>query len=186
MLVGAAWGVPITWDGRASDLPGGCSDALARAVGDLSTGAAADTLVVCAVQVHPDRRGQGLAQHALTALIDTADQRGLRRVVAPLRPTSVHLDPLGTVEAHAARTRPDGSAADPWLRTHQRMGARVIATTPASQVFTGTAAQWRRWTGLALATTGTHLVPHALAPLLLDLTSDRVTLTEPGIWVRHR
>ena len=69
-------------------------------------------------------------------------------------------------------TRADGSAFDPWLRTHLRMGARLLGTHRASQTFTGTVRQWQEWSGLNLPGDGAYVIPDALAPLHVDLVAD--------------
>lgn len=111
---------------------------------------------------------------------------GLVRVVAPLRPTGKHRHPLTSIEPYAAWTRDDGTASDGWLRSHLAMGGRMVATTPASQTFTAPVTSWEQWSGLSMPTSGTYLVPDALAPLVVDAESGVGTLTEPGIWVQHR
>ncbi len=184
-LLAAAWGVPIAWDGDAEHLPGGYGDALGAALAGHDGRAAADTLVLCAAQVHPRAGRRGLAATVLTGLSDLAAASGLHRVVAPLRPTLKHRYPLTSIEDYVRFRRPDGEPLDPWLRTHARMGARVIATSPASQTFVGTVTDWERWSGLALPASGDYVVDRALAPLHLDHPADRGTLVEPGIWVRH-
>ena len=55
VLIGAGWGVPIAWNGAIDQLPSGYSESLASAVSDHENGITPDTLVVCAVQVHPER-----------------------------------------------------------------------------------------------------------------------------------
>jgi GNAT superfamily N-acetyltransferase len=186
VLVAAAWGVPVVWNGTVADLPRGYSDALVRAVADLDAHSEVDTLVVCAAQVRPDRTGTGLASDVLTALCEAGRSRGLHQVIAPLRPTGKHRHPSTPIGEYTAWARPDGLSLDPWLRTHQRMGAHVLATTEVSQAFTGTVQQWRAWTGESLLVSGAHVVPDALAPLHVDLDADLATLVEPGVWVRHR
>ncbi len=185
-LLAAAWGVPIAWDGDAEHLPGGYGDALVAALAGHDDGDAADTLVLCAAQVHPHAARRGLAATVLTGLSGLAAESGLHRVVAPLRPTLKHRYPLTPIEDYATFLRPDGQPLDPWLRTHTRMGARVVATSPASQTFVGSVAAWERWSGLALPASGEYVVDRALAPLHLDHPANRGTLVEPGIWVRHR
>jgi hypothetical protein len=66
------------------------------------------------------------------------------------------------------------------------MGAQVLVTSPSSQVFTGTVAQWQEWSGLDLRGDGSYVVPDALAPLLIDRATDLGTCVEPTVWVRHR
>lgn len=186
VVVAAAWGVPVAWDGSVADLPAGYGDALARAVEGDDRAREPDTLVVCAAQVRPDATGGALATGVLTGLLETGSVRGLVRAVAPLRLTAEHRYPLTPIEAYAAWTRPDGSAFDPWLRTHLRMGAELLATAPASQTFTGTVAQWEAWSGFALPGDGAYVVPDALAPLHVDHAADLGTCVEPAVWVRHR
>lgn len=199
VLTAAAWGVPIPWNGTAADLPSGYSSTLARAVeaAEPARGASprfqgaagyqeADTLVVCAAQVRPDATGRGIASTLLNALIDIGAQEGLSAVLAPLRPTGKHRYPLTGIAEYASWRRPDGSAFDPWLRTHERMGARVLSTTTSSQVFEATIEQWQDWTGLALPATGDYVVPQGPAVLQVDADAGTGTLREPGIWVQHR
>ena len=185
-LVAAGWAVPLRWDGEVDSLPSGYAGSLTTAVDDHACGAAADTAVICAVQVRPDRTRTGAATAVLRGLIDAAVARGLARVIAPLRPTAKHRRPLVPIEQYAALTRPDGSASDPWLRAHLAMGARILATAPASQIFTADVDSWRRWSDLPMPISGSYLVRDALAPVLVDVESDLGTLTEPCIWVRHR
>jgi GNAT superfamily N-acetyltransferase len=186
VIVAAGWAVPIAWSGEPGDLPAGYTDSLARAIAGHQRGEAADTLVIMAAQVHPARRGQGLAGELLTALRVLASQRGWPRVVAPVRPTLKARYPLTPIATFATWTREDGSPLDPWVRTHWRLGARIIATTPRSQRMTGTAAEWEAWAGLAMPSTGDYLLPGGLAPLHLDRGTGEGVYTEPGIWVQHR
>lgn len=185
-LVASAWGVPLRWDGRTEGLPNGYSDSLARAVRDHDTDQPLDTLVICAAQVRSGVRGAQVAGQLVHALIGVATRSGLAQVIAPLRPTAKHRYPLIPINDYVSWKRPDGSPLDPWLRTHLQLGARVIGTAPASQVFTGSVRQWEDWTGRSLPGSGQFLVPEALAPLQLDHPADLGSLTEPGIWVQHR
>ena len=73
VLVAAGWAVPIRWDGDPAHLPEGYTDSLVRAVEGHQRGDGADTMVVMAAQVHPDRRGQGLAGELLTAMRQLAE-----------------------------------------------------------------------------------------------------------------
>ncbi len=186
VLVGAVWGVPIRWSGDPAELPAGYSGTVTESVAGHDRGDVPDTLVVMAAQVHPERRGLGTAGILLTGMNDLAAARGLARVVVPLRPTLKARYPLTPIDRFARWTRPDGSPLDPWLRTHHRLGARVVATTPRSQTMTGTVAEWETWTGLVFPESGTHVVPDALATVAIDRAADTGVLVEPGIWVRHR
>jgi GNAT superfamily N-acetyltransferase len=184
--VATGWAVPIRWDGELASLPTGYTDTLRRAVEGRQGGEQPDTMVICGAVVRPGRTGQGLAAQLLTALRDLAPQAGCQRVLAPVRPTLKHAYPLIPIETFARWTRPDGAPLDPWLRTHWRMGGKIIATAPRSQTMTGTAAEWEAWTGMALPATGDYVIPDGLSVLHLDTAEDLGTYTEPNVWVRHR
>jgi hypothetical protein len=82
-------------------------------------------------------------------------------------------------------TRDDGLPLDPWVRTHVRLGATILAPARHSQTMTGTAADWEKWTGLLYPSTGTYVIPDGLTVLELDRTADLGTYREPNIWMRH-
>jgi GNAT superfamily N-acetyltransferase len=186
VLVAAGWGVPIRWNGDPADLPEGYTDSMVRAVQGRDRDEAPDTLVIMAAQVHPDRRGKGLAGELLTALAQLAQRRGWQRVVAPVRPTLKTRYPLTPIDRFASWTRADGAPLDPWLKTHWRLGASMVATAPRSQTMTGTVADWERWTGLSLPDSGEYVIPQGLSTLHVDRDHDRGTYVEPNVWMRHR
>jgi hypothetical protein len=184
--VATGWGIPVRWDGTVAGLPAGYTDATIRAVEGRDRGTAADTFVICGAVVAGRLKGRGLAGRLLTVLRDIAVRGGLDRVIAPVRPTLKQRYPLIPVETFMAWTRPDGAALDPWIRTHQRLGATILAAAPASQTMTGTVAEWEEWSGLALPSTGDYVIPHGLSVLHIDREADLGTYVEPNIWLRHR
>lgn len=185
--VATGWGVPIQWSGDVSDLPAGYTDSLRRAVELYDAGGTPDTFVICGGLVHPARRkGSGLADALITGLCQLADDALWPRAIAPLRPTLKRLYPLAGIDDYAAWTRDDGAPFDPWLRTHWRLGGRVIASAPASQTMTGTVAEWENWTAMAFPATGDYVIPEGLSVLHIDRTADHGVYVEPNVWVRHR
>jgi hypothetical protein len=184
--VATAWGVPLTWDGKVATLPGGYTEALAGAVEGHERGTVPNTLVICGAVVAPERAGRGLAGEVLTALSDLATERGLPRVIAPVRPTVKHRYPLTPIAEYATWTRPDGTSFDPWIRTHQRLGATILTPAPASQTMTGNVKEWEGWTGMSFPATGTYVIPDGLSTLAIDHPGDLGTYIEPNVWMRHR
>ncbi|MER5374480.1 GNAT family N-acetyltransferase [Streptomyces sp. NPDC002553] len=183
--VAAGWGVPVRWDGQVGTLPSGYTDALVRAVEGRERGVEPDTLVICGAVVTPALQGRGLAGRMLSALRETGRAAGLERVVAPVRPTTKARYPVTPIDAFMRWRRPDGTALDPWIRTHERLGARILAAAPASQTMTGTVADWERWTGLALPESGEYVIPDGLSVLRVDVESDAGVYEEPNVWMRH-
>ncbi len=185
VLVAAGWAVPIQWDGDPAHLPEGYADSLVRAVEGHERRILPDTMVIMAAQVHPDRRGQGLAAELLTAMRQQAQERDWHRVVAPVRPTLKARYPLTPIDRFVTWTRGDGAPLDPWLRTHHRLGATVVATAPRSQIMTGTVAQWEQWTDMQFPDSGDYVIPGGLSILQIDRGADAGTYTEPNVWMQH-
>ena len=184
--VATGWAVPITWSGGVGDLPAGYTDTVKRAVEGHERGERKDTLVICGGMVSRVRTRQGLAGQLIAALRDLASDAGLTRVIAPVRPTLKPRYPLTPIETFVTWTRPDGAPLDPWLRTHWRLGGRIVATAPRSQTMTGTVEDWQSWTGMVFPSTGEYVIPDGLSTLRVDREHDSGTYVEPNVWVRHR
>jgi GNAT superfamily N-acetyltransferase len=184
-VVAGGWGVPIRWDGTISGLPDGYDGALVSAVSGHENSLPADTLCIMAAAVRADRQGGGLAGKTLTALRDRATAAGLRRVIAPVRPALKGRYPLTRMENFARWTRSDGLHIDPWIRTHQRLGASILAPAPRSMIITGTVLEWEDWAAMAFPETGQYVVPDALDLVAIDREQDRGTYAETNLWMRH-
>ena len=184
--VASGWGVPIRWDGRPESLPSGYTEALVHAVEGHERGVAPDTLVICGAIVTPSLKGRGLAGETLKALRAAAKDAGWERVIAPVRPTAKARYPLTPIETYMRWTREDGSALDPWIRTHERLGATLLSAAPVSQTMTGTVAEWERWTGLVFPESGDYVIPEGLTLLHIDRESGEGVYREPNVWMRHR
>ena len=177
--------VALRWNGEAATLPGGYDGALVAAVAEHEDGVAPDTLCIMSATVRPDRTGAGLAGAVLTALRDRAEHAGLRRVVVPVRPTLKASYPLTPMTDFQRWTRADGLHLDPWIRTHQRLGAAIVKPAPRSMVVSGTVAQWEKWTGMAFPQTGRYVVPGGLDLLWIDRERDEGSYEETNLWMRH-
>jgi hypothetical protein len=61
-------------------------------------------------------------------------------LIAPVRPSWKEPYPLVPIEGYAAW--PDGFLFDPWMRVHERLGARVLKAKPQSLRSTGSVPKW--------------------------------------------
>ncbi|WP_328809357.1 hypothetical protein [Saccharothrix sp. 6-C] len=136
------------------------------------------------VQVTDDRRGEGIAAEALTFLRQSVHERGLSRLVIPVRPTTKDRLPSSSMEQFLGRRRPDGSSADPWVRAHERLGGQFVKVAPFSMTIVGSLAQWQSWTGSSLVE-GANVVDGALAPVLASTELDVGVYVEPNVWMEH-
>lgn len=130
VVTAGGWAVPLQWNGVASELPDGYDGALTSALAGYRHAAAPDTMCLMAVAVHPDHQRAGLAGQVITELRDRAARAGLRRVVAPVRPTLKSRYPLVSMADFARWARGDGLHLDPWIRAHQRLGAEILGPAP--------------------------------------------------------
>ena len=74
---------------------------------------------------------------------------------------------------------------DPWLRLHERLGAKLLRVAPASMTVEGTVAEWEEWAGMAFPESGDYPVPGALVPVEIDRERDRGVYVEPNVWMLH-
>ncbi|WP_158890462.1 Long-chain-fatty-acid--CoA ligase [Amycolatopsis anabasis] len=142
------------------------------------------TLAALEVHVFADRRGRGFATEALTGLRDLAAAKNLARFVVPVRPTGKQDHPYLPMADYLRRRRADGLPEDPWLRTHERLGATFVKIAPFAMTITGTLGQWRRWTGQSFAD-GPNAVAGGLAPVLASREQDLGVYVEPNVWLEH-
>jgi len=184
-VVGLGNSVPF-WREPDAPLPDTGWDAvLELGVTAARQGTPVNALSALAVAILPAHRGTGLAERLLGAMKPPAHAAGLTSMVAPVRPTVKSLYPLQDFATYCSWRRPDGTPFDPWLRTHEALGATVIGPAMASMTITATVAQWQEWTGLRLPASGRYAVAGALAPLDVDLATDKATYIEPNLWMQH-
>jgi len=177
--------IPFYWDGTPEGLPVGWDAVLEQGMRDHDAGRAPNTLSALEATIHPDYRSQGLSRVILDQMRGIAAAQGFAALVAPVRPNQKSLYPLTPIERYAAWLRPDGAPFDAWLRTHWRMGARILKPAPASMYIPGTVAQWEEWTGMAFPDSGSYVVPGALAPITIDRAADQGVYVEPNVWMLH-
>lgn len=184
-VVAGGWGVPLAWDGTISNLPNGYDGTLVSAVSGHENGIEPNTLSLMAAAVRSDHHGQGLAAQTLTELRERAASVGLGRVIAPVRPTLKSRYPLTPMDQFARWVRSDGLHLDPWVRTHQRLGATVLAPAPRSVVIVGTVDEWESWAEMAFPQSGQYVVPGALDLVEIDRETNQGTYAETNLWMRH-
>jgi hypothetical protein len=182
-----ACALPLSWP-SLDELPrGGYDQVLLSAAADLAGGVPAGRIAAALeITVRPDRRGGGMSTRMLGALRHTLVDLGFESLVAPVRPTEKHLYPDESMASYLKRVRPDGLLADPWLRTHMRVGATLAGIAHTSMTIAAPLPEWRQWTGLPFDTDGPVHVPLALAPVHCDLTQQIAVYVEPNVWMHHR
>ena len=174
--IGYACTLPVRWDGVPQ--PRGIDWAM-------SNGTAGEPTTLCSIVagVVPAHRGQGLGGVILGRVVGLAAAHGFDCVIAPVRPTRKENYPLIPIERYVMWRREDGFMYDPWLRTHERMGAELLEPAPRSLTITGSREEWEEWTNLQYPEDGDYIVPGALMPV--HFQDGRGTYAEPNVWMRH-
>jgi hypothetical protein len=184
-IVARGWGVPLCWDGKIRTLPKGYDGALISAVQSREASIRVDTLCIMGATVKAERQRAGLAIKLLVALCRKAINEGLRRVIAPVRPALKSRYPLTPMKSFAHWMRGDGLHIDPWIRTHQRLGARILMPASPSMTIKGTVSEWEDWTKILFPKTGQYVIPGALDLVAIDLERDCGIYNETNLWMRH-
>jgi GNAT superfamily N-acetyltransferase len=182
LAVGMA--VPASWDGDAASLPDGGLDAVVEA--RFAEGVSEPT-VLCALQIllAPECRGQGLSSQMIRRMAEIGRDHGLDTLIAPVRPTLKDRYPLTPMERYIEWRRPDGTHFDPWLRTHERLGAEIVKVAPRSTSSPGSVAEWEGWAQMQFPESGAYVVPGALVPVEIDRERDAGLYVEPNVWMVH-
>jgi hypothetical protein len=173
--------IPLHWDGTLDGLPAGIDGALVRGFDQ----ADANTLCALVIMVPRSIQGQGFSAAAVRAMGNIARSHGLQSLIAPVRPNWKERYPLVPIEHYAAWRRPDGLLFDPWMRVHERIGARVLKPEPLSLQITGTVAEWQDWTDMTFPESGDYWFPGGLTTVGIDREVDRGSYWEPNVWMRH-
>lgn len=184
VVVGVGMAVPALWDGDAASLPDGGLDAVVEA--RFAEGAS-EPNVLCALQIliAAECRGQGLSSRMIGRMAEIGRDQGLDALIAPVRPTLKDRYPLAPMERYIKWRRSDGAHFDPWLRTHERLGAEIAKVAPQSTCAPGSVAQWEDWAQMAFPETGAYVVPGALVPVDIDRERDEGLYVEPNVWMVH-
>jgi GNAT superfamily N-acetyltransferase len=183
-VVGVGNAVPASWDGDAASLPDGGVDAVVEA--RFAEGAPEPT-VLCALQIliTPECRTKGLSRRMIQRMAEIGRDHGLDTLIAPVRPNLKHRYPLAPMERYIRWRRPDGTHLDPWLRTHERLGAEIVKVAPQSMRVPGSVGEWEEWAEMTFPETGAYVVPRALMPVAIDRERDEGLYLEPNVWMVH-
>ena len=176
---------PLAWTGQDEALPDGIDPAIEQIFAQRRSRAPVSALCALAAEIQPHGRGRGLATEILAGMRKIAQRNGLRHLIAPVRPSWKERYPLTPIETYVRWRRADGQLLDPWMRTHERVGARVATPLPRSLRITGTVAERESWTGLAFPESGDYVFPEGLATVRIDRAADRGSYWEPNVWLIH-
>lgn len=175
--------IPFHWEGELPD--GGWDAVFAKAVADLQNQVHPNRLSALEAAIAPKYQSQGVSRLVLTQMQSIAKANGFTTLVAPVRPTWKVRYPLTPMERFVAWRHEGDAPFDPWLRTHWRMGARIIKVAPQSMRIVGSIADWEQWANLRFPESGQYIIPGALNPINIDCERNEGLYIEPNVWVQH-
>jgi hypothetical protein len=173
--------LPVRWDGSSGDLPTGLDGAIIRGCDE----GGANTLCAMVITIPRHLRGRGMSVAAVRAMGELARRHDLPALIAPVRPNWKERYPLVPIEQYAGWRGRDGLLFDPWMRTHERLGAHVLRPEPRSVKITGTVAEWEGWTQMTFPRSGAYWFPGGLTTLAIDHDGDLGSYWEPNVWMHH-
>jgi GNAT superfamily N-acetyltransferase len=173
--------LPVRWDGTVEDLPRGIDGSFERAFEE----GGGNVLCAVNVTVPPGLRGRGLSRKALQRMIELARGHDLGSLIAPVKPTMKYRYPITPIERYAEWLRDDGLLFDPWMRTHERLGARILKPERESVRVSGSVSEWEKWTEMDFPESGEYVIPGGLQLLAVDREADSGLYYEPNVWMIH-
>lgn len=178
--------LPFHWEGSPDTLPDSGWDGIFRkVVDDYLAGRKPNMLTAIEATITPAHRGSGLSRKVIGEMRSIAQARGFTTLVAPVRPSLKSRYPLTPIDRYVAWKAEDGFPFDPWLRTHVRLGAKIVKIAHESMRIPGTVAEWQKWTGMRFPESGEYIVPGALNPVRIYRERDEGLYVEPNVWMVH-
>lgn len=179
--------LPFCWHAPLTELPDrGWDGIFEQAVADYDAGRVPNTLTAIEASVAKAYQGQGVSREIIATMRRLAQTHGFTTLVAPVRPTRKAQYPLTPMEQYITWQQADGSPFDPWLRTHWRLGARIVKVAPRSMRIAGSVADWERWAKLKFPASGDYIVPGALSPVTINREQDQGLYNEANVWMHHQ
>ena len=172
--------IPLYHDDPSNLPDGGWDWALERAAETVDR--APNMVVGLSVSVPDAYRNRGLARIVLGAMRNIVESKGMGTPYLPVRPTMLeqHLDM--DIADYAAWRRTDGKLFDPWLRSHEGVGGRMVGICHASMVIEKPVGFWEAWSGERYEASGRYPIAGGLAPIAIDIEKGVGTYIEPNVW----
>lgn len=174
--------IPLFWNQPFSELPDEGWDWALRT--GMESSMRPNTLCALAIQILPEFRGMGLSSMMIRIMKGLGETAGLNKLIAPVRPNQKSEYPQLSMDEYMAKTSM-GFSIDPWVRTHQRLGAHILHVCHKAMHIEGSIEDWEGWTGIRFPHSGSYTIPHALNSLIINVEKDLGHYVEPNVWMVH-
>jgi len=154
----------------------------------LKTGMESDKTptLLCAlsIQVLPEYRGRQLSTPMIQIMHEIGRHFGFAQLIAPVRPNKKSDYPLIPMNLYIEWLK-EAKRFDPWIRVHEQLGARILNVCHESMLISATLEEWQSWTGMSFQSSGSYIIPGALAAISIDVDKNRGEYIEPNVWMLH-
>ena len=183
-LAGVGNSVPLFWSGTLEELPSSWAETFRQAIESYDS-ETVNTLAAVNIAIHPDFQNSGLSRRLLTAFKELVCKKGFKKLIVPARPSFKSDYPLIPLEEYIHLKQEDGTPLDPWIRTHWRLGAKIVKPFPNAFTAKGTIREWESWTGMRFPRSGSYIVKGALQPVQIDIENDLGIYEDPHVWMEY-
>lgn len=184
-LVGLGNSIPLTWTGKEEDLPPSWTDTLIQGVENKEPDSV-NTLSAVNIAIHADYQKSGLSQRLLSEFKKLANKKGLEKMIVPVRPSFKVDYPLTPFDNYVHWKREDNTPFDPWIRTHWKLGAKIVRPIYKAFTVTGTIKDWEEWTSMRFPESGRYVIKGALQPIQIDRENDFGIYDDPNLWMEYQ
>ncbi len=184
-VISAGFTVPIQWNNELTDLPASIEEILQRGLEIKYSNQEPDTLVPIGALVDKHYQGQGLSRAILIEMKKLAAKLNLSKLIVPVRPTHKSRYPLQSITEYTSWKNKDNQYYDPWLRVHEKLGAKIIKITASTLTVKGSLLDWSKWTNMVFPSSGEYVVPGALSTVNVDIVNNIAQYQDPNVWMQH-
>ncbi len=138
-----------------------------------------------AISVPVIHRSKGYARMMIRALLELAEAKGLRGLVAPVRPSAKAEHPWVSIDDYITWTDGNGRIFDPWVRSHLSAGGKLIGPCERSMVVHEPLAFCGTWSRQTYDRSGSYALEGALVPVHIDVERQVGRYEEPNVWVAY-
>jgi hypothetical protein len=156
-----------------------------KGIKDFEAGKKINAVMGVQIIIPKEYQGKGLSSTAVEALKNMCVNRGIKRLVIPIRPSLKSKYPINSMDNYIQWKNSDGLPFDPWLRVHVKNNAQIISVCKNAVEVAGTVNEWETWTKMKFPESGEYVVPGALCPVKIDLENNLGTYIEPNVWVSY-
>lgn len=142
-----------------------------------------NVLGALAISVPAVHRSKGYARMMIRALLDLAAEKGLKGLVAPVRPSAKVRHPWVSIDDYITWLDDGGRVYDPWLRSHLAAGGKLVGPCARSMVVDEPLAFWENWSKQTFDKSGAYAIDGAIVPVHIDIERQTGRYEEPNVWV---